>query len=160
MKQFILAAFLTVALLSPAIANDLPANTSARAILTQQQDIRADALAGKGRYKDMDQKVRQDLFAKQDIVKGLLEGRELTSELSQLDQVTLFNSLEAISAIVNKAEDERMICRRERTTGSHRAQNVCKTVAQIRKERDMAESVMGSRDVRCSGKCESAAEGW
>ncbi|WP_149195210.1 hypothetical protein [Luteimonas suaedae] len=126
-------------------------NTDAKSIIAQQEEIRAEAVARKGRYKDMDERTIRDLLAKQDKVMDLLDGKEHSTELSKIDQTTLFNSLESIEAIVNKAEDERMVCRRERTTGSHRTQNVCKTVAQLRTEREQGQTAIGARDIRCEG---------
>jgi hypothetical protein len=136
-------------------------NTDAGAIVAQQQqEIREQAMARKGRYKDMGEQTRNDLFAKQDLVLGLLEGKQRSTELSELDQTTLFNSLEAIQAIVNNAEDERMVCRRERPTGSHRPQNVCKTVAQMRAEREQSQGALSNRDVRCSSCGDGPPAGW
>ena len=47
-------------------------NLDAKAILRQQQDIRAEASAGKGRYKGMKPETRQELFSKQDQVVRLI----------------------------------------------------------------------------------------
>lgn len=163
MSYRVIVAVLAAMLVSAAaMANDqILVNTDARAIITQQQEIREEAVARNGRYRDMDERARRSLLAEQDKVLELLEGKERSTELSQIDQTILFNSLEKISAMVNQAEDERMVCRRERTTGSHRVQNVCKTVAQLRAEREQSQSALNSRDVRCEGCGETGMpEGW
>lgn len=165
MKSALMTAGLVLLLGSAAAgANDqVLVNTNARAIVAQQQEIRREATARKGRYKDMDERTRSRLFAEQDVVLGLLDGKEQSTELPAGEQTTLFNSLESIEAIVNKAEDERMVCRRERATGSHRVQNVCKTVAQLRAEREQGQAAIGMRDIRCDGCGEGNGgrpEGW
>lgn len=140
--------------------DDVAVSTDARAIVEQQQQIRSDATDRRGRYRDMDERTRTNLLSKQDQVFSLLDGKEQSTELSQGDQLALFNTLEEISAIVNQAEDERMICERVRPTGSNRPVNVCKTVAQRRLERDSAEAERNRRDVRCEGACENASDAW
>lgn len=129
-----------------------------QAIMAQQQEIRASASARRGRYRDMEEPRRRELFANQDTVTRLLAGTIRTTELSESDQIALFNSLEAISAIINQAEEQRMICERHKPVGTKLPQTVCKTVAQRRAERE-AEAVR-LRDNRCtdawdSGACEN-----
>ncbi|PJJ97533.1 hypothetical protein CO641_11280 [Lysobacteraceae bacterium NML91-0213] len=114
------------------------ANTDAAAIVSQQNEIRSEVEQRSGRYRDMAGADRERLLQIQDRVIRQLEGRERTTELSPADRVTLFNDLEQISALVNKAEDDRMVCERTRPIGSNRPVNVCKTVAQRRVEREQA----------------------
>lgn len=125
-------------------------NTNAQEIVAQQQEIRAEADAGRGRYEDMDPATMQELRGHQDLVLGLLEGQERSTDLPEDSQMELFNSLEAISGILNKAEDERMICRRERTVGSRMATRVCRTVAQRRAEQQDARDAMIDRGTMCT----------
>src|SRR5690606_28003292 len=100
------------------------------------------------------------LLQLQQRVIGALDGRASTTELSPGDQVALFNDLEEISALVNKAEDERMICERTRPIGSNRPVSVCKTVAQRRLERE--QSLRGREGVRDCANCgtSNARAGW
>ncbi|MGY0560617.1 hypothetical protein ACW7G2_07850 [Luteimonas sp. A277] len=166
MKSFMLAlGFATAALVVSAgvLAGDVVVNTDAQAILQQQQEIRQEAVAREGRYKDLDERTHRELLDKQDTVFSLLEGRERSTELGERDQVALFNSLESISAIINQAEDERMVCERVRPTGSNRAQRVCKTVAQRRAEHEAAQRGADmSRNARCVTACgdTNRPEGW
>lgn len=132
-------------------------------IKQEQQELRQKVLAGKGAYKDIDAEARLDLLDKQETVMRLLEGRKSTSELSPPDQVTLVNTLGMIAAIVEKAEDERMVCRREKMMGSNRPETICKTVAQLRREREEANSFLTSpRSAACVTQCgeQMGAEGW
>lgn len=107
-------------------------------IIAQQTEIRRDATAKRGRYRDMDNPTRERLLSEQDKVFTLLEGRTASTELNREGQLSLFNSLEAISAIVNRAEDERVVCERVRGQGTNIRSTVCKTVAQRRAERQSA----------------------
>jgi hypothetical protein len=129
------AAIALMCLAAPPVAANNTRNTDAKTILDQQAGIRTEAMNKKGRYKDMAETKRQELFAHQDKVNRMLEGVGSTTDLPEKDQITVFNSLEAIEAIINQAEDERMVCTRVKPVGSNRPQTVCKTVAQLREEK-------------------------
>ena len=129
--------------------------TDAAAIVQQQTEIRRDVQQRSGRYRDMAGADRDRLLVVQDRVLGKLEGRTTTTELSQLDQIALFNDLEEISALVNKAEDDRMVCERTRPIGTNRPVSVCKTVAERRAERERSQRIRDQRDARCEGGCPS-----
>lgn len=170
MKFFMGAVLAALLLPGVAAASDQPdvvVNTDARAIIAQQHEIREEALAGEGRYGEMSEPDRRRLMSEQDKVLELLEGKERSTELSQIDQTILFNSLESISAIVNRAEDDRMVCERVRRTGTNRAERVCMTVAQRREEaqrsRQSYEAVQ-TRNARCATACgessHGSVEGW
>lgn len=68
-----------------------------------------------------------------------------TTELSEAEQLQLFTALGHISAIVNRAEDERLVCRRHRPTGSNRPATVCRTVARLRADREAGDNDTGRR---------------
>jgi hypothetical protein len=128
--------------------------TSAHKILEQQTEIREEAGAKQGRYRDMDRRELTRLEKEQDLVFALLEGKASSTELAREDQLKLFNSLETIAAIVNRAEDDRMVCRRTRRTGSNMSETVCKTVAQRREEEERARSAFATRPaVSCGEDC-------
>lgn len=130
-------------------SNDHP-HLQADAIRTQQTEIRAAAQAGKGRYKDLPAARKDELFQRQDRVASLLGDVNVTTELNQHDQIQLFNELEAISAIINKAEDDRLVCRRHKPVGSNRPTTVCRTVAQMRAASDAAAKDIRLRNLECS----------
>jgi multidrug resistance efflux pump len=136
---------------SPAGAQHHP-NTDAAAIRAQQSQIRSDAQARIGRYKDMSETKRLKMFEHQDRVEHLTAGISQTTELGENDQIVLFNALEAIEALVNQAENERMVCRRIKPVGSNRPTTVCRTVAQLREDREEAERNMMRR-----GACASTS---
>jgi hypothetical protein len=140
-----------------ALANDIPKNLDAQAILAQQQQIRAEVEKRGGRFKDMDAAKREELFARQGKVASLLADKKATTDLPEQDQIVVFNELEAIEGIVNKAEDERMVCERVKPVGSNRPKTVCMTVAERRAQREAAEKDMNTRNQAClkdaSGNC-------
>jgi hypothetical protein len=126
-------------------------------IRAQQQTIRTDIVAGKGRYAGMSAGKRNEILARQKDLLRLIEGRTTESELSENERMLAFNSLEWIEAAINNAEDERVVCKSEKPTGSNRAQRICRTVAQMREEREASERLIDRRAVcsegaMCAGK--------
>ncbi len=165
MKALVLTSIITATmLLAPINAMAVaPSPADLPAVKQEQLELRQKLLAGKGAYKDIDAAVRTDLLSKQDIVMKLVEGKQSSSELSPPDQVALVNALSSIAAIVEKAEDERMVCRREKTIGSNRPETICKTVAQLRQERQETDRFLTSpRNASCISICGETmgAEGW
>lgn len=108
------------------------------AITTQQAEIRSEVMAGTGRYQDMPVKTRDELLRRQSELLRILDGKRSSDDLSESQRLQAFNTLEWIEATINDAEDERMVCQRERTIGSKRVARVCKTVAQIEEEKARA----------------------
>lgn len=151
--------------LAPAYANpgqQVLVETDAAKIVSQQTEIQRDVLARRGGYRDMAESERARLLQLQQGVISSLDGRARTTDLPAAAQVSLFNDLEAISALINKAEDERMICERTRPIGSNRPVSVCKTVAERREERERTLNSRGARDSRCpNGACpDNGVAGW
>lgn len=151
------AGLLALMLMAPAsFASSKHGPLQLDAVRVQQAEIRAGAEAGKGRYKDMPAATRQALFAEQAKVLKLLEGKKVETELTENDKMQVFNALESIEAIVNQAEDERVVCKREKATGSNRLTSVCRTVAQMREDREAAakmdRTAVCSEGTMCSGR--------
>jgi hypothetical protein len=124
-------------------------DTDAVAILAQQQEIRRDLERNTPRYKALKPEQRDQLLREQAIVERLLAGRARTTELPQAGQLEVFNALEAISALVNQAEDARLVCRSHKPTGSNRKVTTCNTVAQIRAQRQRDADTLHRRDQQC-----------
>lgn len=136
------------------VTTQVVVETRAEKILEQQTRILEEATAKQGRYRDLDSRSLGRLKREQETVFSLLEGKTSSEELTPGDQLKLFNSLEAISAIVNRDEDERMVCRRARRTGSNMSETVCKTVAQRREEQEKARETLPSRHaISCGNFC-------
>lgn len=55
-------------------------------------------------------------------------------------KVAVYNEQELVNTILTRAgEESRLICQREKATGSHRSSTVCQTVAERRRSRDQGE---------------------
>jgi len=122
----------------------------ADAIRAQQAKIREDARVGRGIYENLSEAQRSELFTHQDVTLRLIEGKQTTEELSEPERLKLFNQLEAIEALVNQAQDQRLICERVATIGTNRKERVCKTVAQRREEMRLAQDALNRRS-NCEG---------
>jgi hypothetical protein len=118
------------------------------AVTTQQAQIRDDVLAKRGRYKDMPASTRDELLSRQARLMKLLEGKKTADDLTLDQQTEAFNALEWIEAAINHAEDERMVCRREKQLGSTRTTRVCRTVAQEREARERARESLERQSVQ------------
>ncbi|GAB3344608.1 hypothetical protein [Lysobacter tyrosinilyticus] len=140
----LLALFIALAGSSTAMAMDTNTVIRADAALAQQQGIRADATARKGRYKDMDEAARNDLLAKQDVVFRLLEGKQSSDELTEAQRIELFSALEAIDVVVKNAKSEQLVCEVVRKTGSNRPTRVCRTRMAQDQERDETQKTLRS----------------
>lgn len=121
-------------------------------IHAQQVQLRQEALAGQGRFKDLGAAEREALVAKQDRFLALTMGRQSLDELSMDDRMSAINTLEAINATITRAEDERLVCERIKQVGSHRPTRVCRTVAELREARQAAEKLMEERPA-CGQTC-------
>jgi hypothetical protein len=139
-------------LISPlAIANDTETQ-SLTEIREQQLALRQDVLDKQGRFKDMGERERQELVAKQTRLINLAEGRDSLAMLSPADQVETINTLEWIKATITRAEDERLVCQRTKVVGSNRSTRVCRTVAELRRDRAEAEKSLEERKM-CGVAC-------
>ena len=130
------ALVLALALAVPALASADNGGLKFDDIRTQQDEIRAGVIARSGPYKDMDSKTRTELLTRQTEILTLIDGKHVPADLNQDQRTRVFNHLEWIEAAINGAEDERLICERRATIGSNRKTRVCKTVAQLREERE------------------------
>lgn len=73
---------------------------------------------------------------------ALIEGRASIAELSREQRLQLVNAQERINAAMQgtrAAEEARLMCRRERPTGSHVTRLRCATVGQYSLQREMAD---------------------
>ena len=122
------------------------------AIVEQQKQIRADDVARRGRYGQLPLATRAELLSKQVEVLSLIEDKASSADLSRREQVEVFNRLEWIEATVNDTEEERMICRIERTLGSNRMVRTCRTVADERKAKESAGRNLDRRPRQVGGQ--------
>lgn len=121
-------------------------------IHAQQLQLRQEAQAGQGRFKEMSAAERQALVVRQDRFLALTRGRQSLDELPMDDRMAAINALEAINATITRAEDERLVCERIKQVGSHRPTRICRTVAELREARQAAEKLMDERPT-CGPSC-------
>ena len=81
---------------------------------------------------------RQELLGKQDQLMQLIDGKQTLDELAPADQSTAVQTIEWIDALAAKADDERQVCTRERATGTNRPTTVCRSVGDMRRQREQA----------------------
>ena len=84
--------------------------------------------------------------------RGLLDrmdrmlGDRQSAELTEREKVEVFNLQDQVNQILLAAEeDSRRICRRERPTGSHRSQTVCRTVAERKRMQEESQEHLRAR---------------
>ena len=117
------------------LASADPNQLTIRDIVTQQTQLRAQVVAGKGAFKDMGKAERQQLVERQDRILQTLGGVQTFEELPPDQRTVVFNDLEWVKAAVSQAEDDRMVCEYTRVVGSNRLQSVCMTAKAQREYR-------------------------
>lgn len=147
MKRQILIAVAATLLASTAFAaSTIDTTQRIDAIVAQQQRIRTEVQAHKNGWEDVPAATRYQVLRDQDRLFTMLEGKQVIGDLPADRQLEAANLLENIKAAVTGAEDQRKVCTRERKVGSNFTQRVCRTVAQIRKEREAARDGMDRGD--------------
>ncbi|WP_149195843.1 hypothetical protein [Luteimonas suaedae] len=111
---------------------------SAADILQQQRDIRQDILTEKRGWDAIDASKRNAVIARQDKVFERLADVGTLEELNPTEITELSNDLEWIHSIAMDAENERLVCTREKKTGTNRVQRVCRTAGQVAREQAQA----------------------
>ncbi|MBL8246328.1 MAG: hypothetical protein JNL89_19175, partial [Rhodanobacteraceae bacterium] len=114
-------------------------------LVAAQKALRQDIKAGKQTFSP-DQ--RDQLYKAQDELFALADENPTDADLSEEEWVKAFNAQERIHQIISEAaDDERVVCRREKPTGSNRKQSICHTVAQWRgMQTNQADMVRMSRE--------------
>ena len=145
--RYLLMAALFAAFSHASASGAIDQNTRADGILAQQREIRIDVENKKQGWDSISMEKRGELLTRQNRIFALLEGKQVIGDLNEPDQVEVANNLEWIKALANNAEDQRLVCTRDRKTGSMRTTTRCKSVAQIRQERERTKEalVLGSR---------------
>jgi hypothetical protein len=95
---------------------------------------RAIAMAKAGGYGKLERGSEARLRDARQVIGDLLKDVRDPRELSPDQRVALFNAHETIESVINKQDKSRVVCTRERKTGSRVATTECLTVAE-REER-------------------------
>lgn len=141
MRNLFAMALVAVTLFSSsAFAADVITIDSTQAqIRTAQGELRAAIERKSGNYSHFTDDERKTIFARQDEVLSLIDGKQDVAELGPDAKISLANALDAVKASVARAEDNRMICERIKPVGSNRPQNKCISVGQRRRMREEAQ---------------------
>lgn len=151
--SLICTAVLALAAAFPAWAESASPSPSLDEIRVQQTQLRDAARAGSGAFADLSGRERDALVQKQDVLLGLIEGTQSVEQLDEPVRMDVFNRLEEIRAIVDKAENNRVVCTYETKVGTHMKTRICKTVAERQRDREQAVDAMNSRAIcgNCKG---------
>jgi hypothetical protein len=111
-------------------------------IVSEQQRIRADAKAEERGWDNIPLEKRQELLKTQDQLMLLVDGKQTLGDLAPAERKDAVQKLERIQALALEAENERMVCMREKLTGTHRTQRVCRSVGDMKRWRESAKDVI------------------
>ncbi len=98
-------------------------------------------LGGKG-YGHVKDEGRHRIEASEAEIRRLLQDVRSLDTLNDAQKVALFNETQAIVAVLNDSEKDRMICEREKVTGSHRPVVLCMTVEERQKQADVTKQAL------------------
>jgi hypothetical protein len=128
---------------APVFAASAPLSTKADAssFPSAKARIEKDLKDGKT-YSELTARQKEDVVDALERIEAILEGAPSVESLSTDDKLQLVNDQEFVNTVLTKAaDDSRLICKQERKTGSHRMAPRCRTMAQIRKDREDAQEI-------------------
>ena len=129
LPRILLAALLACAL-APAFAADDGVDDTVPEILHTQHALREKLDNPTGEYKNFSSDALGKMRAAQDRVFQMLDGVSSLDQLNADQKVKLSNDLDQIKHLLANDDSNRLICHREKKTGSNMIQRVCMTVAQ------------------------------
>lgn len=95
-------------------------------------------------YSELTRSEREEVMAALDRIEAVLSKADgPVKDMADKDKIALVNDQEFVNTVLTKArEDSRLVCKQERKTGSHRLTPRCRTVAELRRERDLNQEQM------------------
>lgn len=117
-----------------------PALDVSASFAEQHERIRAEFADGKT-YSEIAPEKRTEVQHTLGRIEATLGGTGSVSELTAQQRADLMNDQELVKTILTLArEDSRLVCKRDKQVGSHRATTQCATVAQRRNLREQSQS--------------------
>ena len=105
----------------------------------QHEKIRAELADGET-YTEITPRQREDVQTALRRIEATLGKAASVTELTAQERADLLNDQEVVNTILTVArEDSRLVCKREKKVGSHRATTQCFTVAERRKTREQSQ---------------------
>lgn len=143
-RKTTLALMLSLSLVATAHAKaDKPAVRMDTATPVAEQIRHVETALGSEDYSEIGLEDKSRVQQALNRIKIKMNGREKVDELAPQERNDVFNEQEIVNTIMTRAHaDSRMICRRERLTGSNMPQSVCLTVAQRRKAQEESRRAM------------------
>ncbi len=114
----------------------------------QASKVRSE-LSGGTKYSEISQEDRATVLSALTRIENSVAEQGSAQALPPDRKVAVYNDQELINTILTKAREEsRLICSREKATGSHRSSANCQTVAERRRLRDQGERDMSAMQRR------------
>lgn len=103
-------------------------------------------------YSEITPKERGDVKDALNRISGALQAPSGVNGLTEEDKARVFNDQELVNSILTRAgEDSRLVCTREKKTGSHRPTTQCLTVAERRRMADSGQDLMRQQKILLRG---------
>ncbi|MBB2756560.1 hypothetical protein QSH46_010335 [Xanthomonas arboricola pv. juglandis] len=147
LKAFCYAASLSVLLVANAAAASAKVDVK-KPFAQQAAEVRKE-LDGGTKYSEISQEERAKVLSALTRIEIAVTENGDAQALTPDRKAAIYNDQELINTILTRAgEESRLICTREKATGSHHTTSICKTVAERRRLRDSGERDMSSMQRR------------
>lgn len=127
----------------PALAATAVENMSVKQLLAYHDSVKRDSTTRA--YDALSRTDRDQLAAAQSALRAALTGKTAMSELDESGKAAVYAAHATVVALVAKADDGRLVCTRKKKMGTNLATRECRTVAQVREDRERTQSQLRSR---------------
>ena len=121
--------------------------TTKEAFIAVATSVRKEMQA-EGRYAYVNDHEREEVETNLARIQGLFEKVASVDAMSKDAQVELFNAQEAVNAVLEKRDRDRLVCERSATTGSRIASTQCRTYGEIEAQREASRKLMREKGAR------------
>ncbi len=141
MKKVLLLSLLGLAMMQGRALASEPLDVTAASFENQRSAV-LEALNDGKTYAEISADDRRRVIGSLNRISGLLSGRT-PADLPESVRLEVFNEQEQLNTLLAGARaDSRLVCKREKKTGSNRPTNNCMTVAERRRAQDESQSEM------------------
>jgi hypothetical protein len=116
-------------------------------IVAEQHQISRQVEAENGKYSRFTPEALARIAKAQATIRRLLEGAATVEDLNGNQKTELFNAIEQVRSVLAANDQDRLVCERERKTGSTMRVIRCETVAQRARIREDARTWKGDPSV-------------
>lgn len=89
-------------------------------------------------YSELTRTQKDEVLAALERIEATLSSGTPVKDMADKDKVALVNDQEFVNTVLTRArEDSRLVCTQERKTGSHRLTPRCRTVAELKRDREL-----------------------